>query len=245
MYRLQTSNAKFFRFVRSSGMWFWRNRFGAERRVRRRVAHQLQDGEAHTVPDLAQQLRLSSGRVQLALWDLERAGLGATSRERHGRALDCTPGVRERVAADPRSLFCTRNRACAAAPARAICADGARRELWADAEPFGLDSSPCCSGSACSGRMVLEREDEVALLPGRLRYIRRREGWPDRAVGGHGRRHVPGDPDRCFHRASFSRRPLGVGRDRRWLRAHREPSHPCVVFGRDDRRAARCGPRQI
>ena len=75
MHWWQTSNAKLFRFVRSSGTWHWRNRFGAQRRVRRRVARHLQDGEAHTVPDLTQQLRLSSGRVQLAFWDLERAGL--------------------------------------------------------------------------------------------------------------------------------------------------------------------------
>jgi len=71
----QTSNAKFFRVVRSSGTWHWRNRFGAQRRVRRRVANHLQDGKAHTLADLTQQLRLSSGRVQLALRDLERAGL--------------------------------------------------------------------------------------------------------------------------------------------------------------------------
>ena len=75
MHWWQTSNAKFLRFVRSSRLWHWRNRFGAQHRVRRRVVNYLQDGEAHTVPDLTQQLRLSSGRVQLALLDLERAGL--------------------------------------------------------------------------------------------------------------------------------------------------------------------------
>lgn len=65
-------------------VWKVRNRIGLQRIVRRKVVAQLRAGDGRTVPDLTQQLGLSSGRIQLALWDLEREGV----------ARQCTEGSR-------------------------------------------------------------------------------------------------------------------------------------------------------